>query len=92
MICRPSELNNSYIKKFSAYIQSSSRDRLGCYCFTSDNKVYTFDSNVGKLGSLTTYREVIFDFKDIDADYLLKSSYKFPYFIKLCKFNYYHDL
>ncbi len=80
MICRPEQLSNSYITSFSGYFYSSSSDKLGCYVFTNDKKVYRFDSNMGELSTLTSTSGVIMPYEDIQAEFLLKADYKYaPY-------------
>jgi hypothetical protein len=87
MISRPEQLNGGdYVTSFSSYIYSKSSDRLACYCFTKDRKVYRYDSRMGELSTFTTSDKYVqFAFEDIDAETLLENNYRYPFFINYTK-------
>lgn len=85
MICRSPELNGAYLTTMSSYFYSSLQDKLGCYCFTNDNRVYRFNAGIGKLETLTTNKYEIFSYEDIDAESIIKSNSRYQHYINYTK-------
>lgn len=102
MISRPTELNDDFITSLSSYFYNSTGQRLGCYCFTKDKKVYRFNSSTGDLETLTTSdRYEQFRFEDIEAEKILKTNGSKQFYINHTKstitgvygnYGYYTDL
>ncbi len=85
MVSHPPQIAGKSADVLSSYYYSSSGNKLGCFCFTSDKKVYRFDALLGEMFTMKMTKNFDYSYEDIDAEQLLKTDGRFAFFINYTK-------
>ncbi len=84
MIARPPQIAGK-TTDLSCFYGKINSETLGCYCLTSDKKVYRFDASLGEMFTMKMVKYHKYSYEDIDAEQLIKSIDRYAFYVNHTK-------